>query len=67
LRPGTDRQIPLELSSLGGRALIIGHVSKAHTNVSLVASHIKQVIGLSLGILEKPPHGKPMTDGPNRR
>lgn len=36
-----------------GRALINGRVSKAHTNVSLVASHIKQALGLSLGAKEK--------------
>lgn len=50
-----------------GRSLMEGRVSKAHTDVSFVASHIKQAIGRSLGAWEKPPHGKPMTDGPNRR
>tara|TARA_R110002096_G_scaffold196476_2_gene379376 strand:- start:77 stop:1180 length:1104 start_codon:yes stop_codon:yes gene_type:complete len=36
-----------------GRALVNGRVSKAHTNVVLTASLIKQQIGLSLGAKEK--------------
>lgn len=50
-----------------GRALINGRVSKAHTNVSLVAGYIKHEFGLSPDIPEKRTHGKLMTHGSNSR